>query len=173
MPKRPVPKTSLAWAPAPAAQGRSTSPASSDQPPAATDSNAQPITYLVRPPLSNDPVNRLFAAAWPAHQPTDFQSEWAHSLAWVAASSESELIGYVNLAWDGGIHAFLLNTTVHPRLQRHGIGRELVKRALAVATEHHIEWVHVDYEPEMEHFYAECGFRPTRAGLARLAPADS
>lgn len=31
------------------------------------------------------------------------------------------------------------------------------------------EWLHVDYEPHLAHFYLnKCGFRPARAGLMRL-----
>jgi len=42
-------------------------------------------------------------------------------LAYACAYDAEHLIGFVNLAWDGGIHTFLLDTTVHPDLQRsHG-----------------------------------------------------
>ncbi|MFD0403300.1 hypothetical protein ACFVHI_35085 [Kitasatospora sp. NPDC127121] len=30
------------------------------------------------------------------------------------------------------------------------------------------QWLHVDYEPHLESFYGQCGFRPTAAGLMRL-----
>jgi GNAT superfamily N-acetyltransferase len=78
-----------------------------------------------------------------------------------------ELIGFVRLAWDGG-HAFLLEPTVRPDLRRRGIGRALVERAVAVARERGLEWVHVDYEPHLREFYRACGFTPTDAGLIRL-----
>jgi len=48
----------------------------------------------------------------------------------VCARDGSELAGYVNVAWDGGVHAFILDTLVTARRQRQGIGIELV--ALAV-----------------------------------------
>ncbi len=154
--------------------GPGAAPSAQDQLPAAAGRTPpQPVSYRVRAPLSGNQVNQLFAAAWPAHRHTDFQVQWAYSLGYLAAFSQSELIGYVNLAWDGGIHAFLLDTTVHPRFQRQGIGRELVRRAVQMAAERGIQWIHVDYEPELEHFYAACGFEPTRAGLIRLARANS
>jgi GNAT superfamily N-acetyltransferase len=78
------------------------------------------------------------------------------------------LIGFIKLAWDGGIHAFVLDTTVHPDYQRRGIGRRLVERAAEVAGRFGVEWLHVDYEPALEDFYAQCGFGPTPAGLMRL-----
>ena len=79
------------------------------------------------------------------------------------------LIAFVKLAWDGGVHAFLLDTTVHADWQRQGIGQRLVQEALALAQARGIHWRHVDYEPHLESFYQACGFRPTLAGLIRLA----
>ncbi|HUX49921.1 MAG TPA: GNAT family N-acetyltransferase, partial [Spirochaetia bacterium] len=51
---------------------------------------------------------------------------------------------------------------------RRGIGRELVERATAAVRERGLQWLHVDYEPHLEPFYARCGFRSTAAGLIRL-----
>jgi len=84
------------------------------------------------------------------------------------AYDAGRLVGFVKLAWDGGDHAFVLDTTVHPEYQRRGIGRLLVRRAAGVAEENGVEWLHVDYEPHLEGFYARCRFRPTPAGLIRL-----
>src|SRR5918999_5589736 len=56
-----------------------------------------------------------------------------HSLGWVTArGDEGVLIGFVNVAWDGGDHAFLIDTKVRPDQQRRGIGTQLVR----VAAEH-------------------------------------
>lgn len=72
------------------------------------------IAYKISPPVTNEAMNTLFAAAWGASAEADFQPVLAHSLAYVCAYDGANLIGFVNLAWDGGIHAFLLDTTVHP-----------------------------------------------------------
>ena len=127
-----------------------------------------PISYNTSPAITNDTLNPLFAAAWPSHHWSDFTSMLRHSLAYICAYQQDRLIGFVNLAWDGGIHAFLLDTTVHPDVQRRGIGRELVLRAAQAARERGIEWLHVDYEPHLASFYRGCGFRHTEAGLMRL-----
>jgi GNAT superfamily N-acetyltransferase len=127
-----------------------------------------PIGYCISPTVTNDAMNALFAAAWPDNVWSDFAPMLSHSLAYVCAYQQDRLIGFVNLAWDGGIHAFLLDTTVHPAFQRRGIGRELVLRAAQVARERGIAWLHVDYEPHLESFYRGCGFRHTEAGLMRL-----
>ena len=113
-------------------------------------------------------MNKLFASAWDGFTESDFRKMLAHSLAYVCAYSGPELVGFVNLAWDGGIHAFLLDTTVHREWQRRGIGRHLVQEAVKVAAERGIHWLHVDYEPHLDQFYKGCGFRDTHAGLRWL-----
>lgn len=128
----------------------------------------QDVTYRISPPLYNEELNALFAAAWPRHRTRDFRPVLMHSLAYVCAYQGDALIGFVNVAWDGGIHAFLLDTTVHPAQGRQGIGRRLVEIAAEEARERGIQWLHVDYEPHLEPFYRACGFEPTPAGLIRL-----
>lgn len=128
------------------------------------------IEYRLSPAVTNAELNALFAAAWPAHSASDFQPILGRSLVYVCAYQGQALVGFVNLAWDGGIHAFLLDTTVHPGVQRMGIGRSLVDRAVATARERGIEWIHVDYEPHLREFYRQCGFRYTAAGLIQLKP---
>ena len=115
-------------------------------------------------------LGRLREAAWGGR---DDGQGWAavldRSLTWVTAhTASSELIGFVNVAWDGGVHAFLLDTTVHPDHGRRGVGTELVRRAAEASRGRGLEWLHVDYEPHLAGFYAGCGFGPTGAGLLRL-----
>ena len=52
-----------------------------------------------------------------------------HSLGWVCARRGAELAGFVNVAWDGGVHAFILDTVVAGPLRRHGVGTRLVEVA--------------------------------------------
>jgi GNAT superfamily N-acetyltransferase len=125
-------------------------------------------TYRISPKIENVAMNTLFGLAWENHAPSDFERQLQHSLLWVCAYDADLLVGFVNLAWDGGIHAFLLDTTVHPDYQRRGIGKELVVQAAQAAKAHNIEWLHVDYEPHLESFYQSCGFAPTLAGLRNL-----
>ncbi|MGH3146209.1 MAG: GNAT family N-acetyltransferase, partial [Rubrobacter sp.] len=68
------------------------------------------------------------------------------------------------------VHGFLLDTTVRPDLRRCGIGSRLVLEAASQAAERGVEWLHVDFEPRLRHFYESCGFRPTEAGLLWLGP---
>ena len=54
-----------------------------------------------------------------------------HSLGWVTARLPGgEAAGFVNVAWDGSDHAFLLDTKVRSDLQRQSIGTDLVRVGL-------------------------------------------
>jgi|SRR5450756_234070 len=95
-----------------------------------------------------------------------------HSLTWVGAFSSGRLVGFVHAVWDGGTHAFILDTVVHPDFQHLGIGRDLVRTVTGEAFKAGCDWVHVDYEPELVNFYQNaCGFRPTPAGLRSAGEA--
>lgn len=92
-----------------------------------------------------------------------------HSLGWVTARAGAELVGFVNVAWDGGSHAFLLDTLTAGPWRRRGIGAALVARAAEQAAAAGCEWLHVDFAPHLRSFYVDaCGFRPTDAGLIAL-----
>jgi GNAT superfamily N-acetyltransferase len=126
------------------------------------------VDLAVRPPLTDAELHALFAAAWPGYRQVPSGPVLARSLTWVAARSGERLVGFVNVATDGGIHAFLLDTADHPDWQRRGIGRRLVTTAVDLARAAGITWMHVDYEPHLDVFYRGCGFRPTAAGVLRL-----
>ncbi len=97
-----------------------------------------------------------------------------HSLGWVTArGSDGTLIGFVNVAWDGGDHAFLIDTKVRPDQQRRGIGTKLVRNAVDHAKEAGCEWIEVDFdEPLAPFYYDACGFTPTLAGLVHLPDVE-
>jgi ribosomal protein S18 acetylase RimI-like enzyme len=65
-------------------------------------------------------------------------------------------VAFVNVAWDGGVRGFLLDTTVTPEYRRRGIGTELVRRATETARRAELEWLHVDHAPHLESFYGGC-----------------
>ena len=126
------------------------------------------VVLTVRPPLTDADLNALFAASWPGHREARFGPALDRSLTWVAGRRGDRLVGFVNVATDGGAHAFVLDTTVHPDERRQGVGRRLVILAAEQARTAGVTWLHVDYEPHLEGFYDSCGFRPTAAGLLRL-----
>jgi GNAT superfamily N-acetyltransferase len=87
----------------------------------------------------------------------------------VCCHKDDQLIGFVNVAWDGGVHASVFDTSVHPDFRLQGVGTALVQRAIEEAASRGAAWLHVDFEPYLAHFYQSCGFRPTEAGLIRLS----
>jgi GNAT superfamily N-acetyltransferase len=131
------------------------------------------IYYRVCDGLSDEALNGLYEECWPDHRTQSYRPILDRSLLYVSAYHNDVLVGFVNVAWDGGEHGFLLDTAVTPTLRRQGIGTELVKRAIAEARNRNIKWVHVDFEPHLSGFYANCGFRPTEAGLIRLKPESA
>jgi GNAT superfamily N-acetyltransferase len=130
------------------------------------------VTCVWRGKFENAEINELHAEAF-NHRILD--DDWkhqvhAHSLGWVCARQDRGLVGFVNVAWDGGVHAFLLDTMVSKGAGRRGIGTQLVAVAVAeVRAAGCSEWLHVDFEDELRPFYFDaCGFTPTTAGLIRL-----
>jgi ribosomal protein S18 acetylase RimI-like enzyme len=91
-----------------------------------------------------------------------------------ARAEDGSLVGFVNVAWDGGDHAFLLDPKVRPEHQHRGIGTELVRVAAQHAKDAGCEWLEVDFEEGLAPFYYDaCGFAPTHAGLLRLSGEGS
>lgn len=127
------------------------------------------IEYRRNAVVTDAQLNELFSASWPNHVTSSFRPVLSSSLVYVCAYQEARLVGYINVAWDGRFHAFILDPTVHPGCRRQGIGEQLVLGAIAAAREHGVVWVHVDFEPRLREFYARCGFRATEAGVIHLA----
>ena len=129
------------------------------------------IEYEWRGRFTDAEVSGLHARGFD-HEPS--VDDWwgqvnQHSLGWVCARDGSELVGFVNVAWDGDVHAFILDTLVAPRVSREGIGTALVARATDQARAAGCQWLHVDFEDHLRGFYVDaCGFRPTDAGLIAL-----
>jgi GNAT superfamily N-acetyltransferase len=129
------------------------------------------VGYEWRGEIDNDALNQLHAEGFD-HAPHD--DDWAtqlaaHSLGWACAYAGQELVGFVNVAWDGAFHAFVLDTVVAASHRRKGVGKQLVAMAAAEARRAGCEWLHVDFDPEHSLFYFDaCGFEPTDAGLIAL-----
>jgi GNAT superfamily N-acetyltransferase len=126
------------------------------------------IEIVTDPFPTDDALRRLWRVAWNGEGPESFQPLLGRSLVHVGAYAGTVLVGFVNVAWDGGIHAFILDTCVDPDFRRQGIARTLVERAAEMARQRGAQWLHVDFEPHLEGFYRQCGFGPTAAGLMRL-----
>ena len=130
------------------------------------------VVYEWRGRFDNAEVNALHAEAFDHRI---LEDDWhaqvrKASLGWVCGRRDGRLVGFVNVAWDGGVHAFILDTMVSLDARREGIGKDLVAAAVAHTRKTGVcEWLHVDFEDHLRPFYFDtCGFTPTNAGLIAL-----
>jgi GNAT superfamily N-acetyltransferase len=133
------------------------------------------IRYDWRGDFSNTEVNILHAEAFETRVFSDEEWDWRsqvenHSLGWIVARRGETLVGFVNVVWDGVVHAWIQDTMVAADRRGHGVGKGLVEAATSGARSAGCEWLHVDFDDDLGPFYFEaCGFTPTNAGLIRLA----
>jgi GNAT superfamily N-acetyltransferase len=132
------------------------------------------VTYEWRGALDNVEMNELHAEAFETRVFDETEWNWVdqvhrHSLGWVVARDGDHLIGFVNVLWDGLVHAWLQDTMVSKQARHRGVGTALVAMAIDKARQAGCEWLHVDFEGNLRPFYFDaCGFRPTDAGLIAL-----
>ena len=132
------------------------------------------ISYEWRAPFGNAELNALHAQAFGTRMFTEAEWNWVeltarHSLGWVVARDGDELVGFVNVVWDGLVHAWIQDTMVASAARGRGVGTGVVALATERARAAGCEWLHVDFDADLGPFYLDaCGFRPTPAGLIAL-----
>jgi ribosomal protein S18 acetylase RimI-like enzyme len=135
-----------------------------------SDGTEQPIAFDWRGPLADDELFDLVVSHGGEPERGWWERIRPHSLGWVTARTpDGLLVGFVNVAWDGSDHAFLLDPKTRGAFQRRGIGTLLIRHAEEQAREAGCTWLHVDFEDHLRDFYfGACGFTPTSAGLIDL-----
>ena len=132
------------------------------------------IEYGWRGGFSNQEMNALHAEAFETRLYDESEWNWReqverHSLGWVVAREGETLVGFVNVPWDGLVHAWIQDTMVARSARHRGVGKELIAVAARGAREAGCEWLHVDFDDDLKEFYFDaCGFTPTNAGLMEL-----
>ena len=132
------------------------------------------VTYIWRGSVENEELNSLHAEAFDTRVYSPAEWNWVelldrHSLGWVAAREDDRLVGFVNVPWDGFVHAWLQDTMVASSARHRGVGTEVVKIAEREARAAGCQWLHVDFDEHLRPFYlGACGFAPTSAGLIAL-----
>jgi GNAT superfamily N-acetyltransferase len=132
------------------------------------------ITYEWRGEFGNAEVNALHAEAFDTRVFDESEWNWRqlvdrHSLGWVVARDGTELVGFVNVLWDGLVHAWLQDTMVAMNAGRQGVGTQVVAVARDAARDAGCEYLHVDFDDDLKPFYFDaCGFTPTNGGLIAL-----
>ena len=129
------------------------------------------IEHVWRGAFGNDEFHVLHAEAF---ETGIFDDDWValterHSLGWVTAKDDGQLVGFVNVIWDGLVHAWIQDVIVAKSHRGRGIAKQLVAMAREHAAAAGCEWLHVDFDDELRPFYFEaCGFKPTNGGLIAL-----
>lgn len=138
------------------------------------------IEYAWRGAFGNVEVNALHAEAFETRVFTADEWDWVtltadHSLGWVVArDGDGALVGFVNVLWDGLVHAWLQDTMVARAARGCGVGTQLVAVARKQARAAGCEWLHVDFDDDLRAFYVDaCGFTPAAAGLIDLTATGS
>ncbi len=132
------------------------------------------IEYVWRGDFSNAEMNALHAEAFETRVYDESEWNWRdqverHSLGWVVAREGKALVGFVNVPWDGLVHAWIQDTMVARSARHRGVGKQLIAVAAQGAREAGCEWLHVDFDDDLREFYFDaCGFTPTNAGLIEL-----
>ena len=132
------------------------------------------IVYEWRGRVTSTELNELHAEAFGHRVFTDAEWDWLsqiqeHSLGWVTARDDEELVGFLNVISDGFVHAWIQDVIVARSARHMGIGRSLVETAIATVSSSDLEWLHVDFDDDLSAFYIDaCGFEPSRAGLIDL-----
>jgi GNAT superfamily N-acetyltransferase len=92
------------------------------------------IEYRWRGAFGNDEFHVLHAEAFETRL---FDDDWVtlterHSLGWATARADGGLVGFVNVTWDGLVHAWLQDVMVATSHRGKGIATQLV----AIARDH-------------------------------------
>lgn len=125
------------------------------------------IRFEIDAEVGGGQLGALWNSVW-SETRSDFDDVLERGLAYVCAFDGETLVGFVNVAWDGGAHAFIVDTSVHPQYRRQGIATAMVKFGRDAAREQGAKWLHVDFEPQYAALYLRCGFRETAAGVLAL-----
>ena len=124
--------------------------------------------------FTNEEIHRLHAEAFDTRLYDASEWDWEaqverHSLGWVVARLEGRFGGFVNVLWDGLVHAFLEDVMVDEAARGSGVGVAIVQAARTGAAAAGCEHLHVNFEPDLAPFYIEaCGFEQVMGGLIEL-----
>lgn len=137
------------------------------------------VQYEWRGSFTSSETNRLHAEAFEHGVYEDSKWDWVrlcdeHSLGWVTARTGGRLVGFVNVPWDGLVHAWIQDVMVSSNSRHRGIGVQLIEIARDAAKQAGCEWLHVDFDDALQPFYFDAaGFTPTNGGLFDLTETSS
>src|SRR5476649_1219234 len=74
------------------------------------------------------------------------------------------VIAFARIISDGQLYAFIVDLLVHPKKQKQGIGKILVKHVIEELKKDKIRLVQLTFNADLEAFYKTCGFDIISAG---------
>ncbi len=132
------------------------------------------ITYEWRGDFTNEEIHELHAEAFETRLFDESEWDWVkqtadHSLGWVVARAGGQFVGFVNVLWDGFVHAFIEDVMVHKLVRHSRVGVGVVHAARDGATAAGCEFLHVQFGEHLTPFYIDaCEFKPMPGGLMEL-----
>lgn len=132
------------------------------------------VEYLWRGAFTNAEIHALHAEAFETRLFDEKEWDWVdqcntYSLGWVVARHQHRFVGFVNVLWDGLVHAFIEDVMVDATMRHRGIGVGLVEAAGDGARAAGCEFLHVGFDDDLKPFYIDaCGFAPVLGGLMEL-----
>jgi GNAT superfamily N-acetyltransferase len=132
------------------------------------------VKYFWRGAFTNAEIHALHADAFETRLFDESEWNWVeqcndYSLGWVVARHQERFVGFVNVLWDGLVHAFIEDVMVDAAMRHSGIGVGLVQAARDGAQAAGCEFLHVGFDDDLRPFYINaCGFAPTLGGLMEL-----
>jgi GNAT superfamily N-acetyltransferase len=109
------------------------------------------VTYEWRGVFENSELSVLHRDAFESRDDAPIETNWKsmlerHSLGWVTARDQTHLLGFVNVIWDGRVHAWIQDVMVNSVSRNVGVGSQLVATACGAVRDAGCEWLHVDFE---------------------------
>lgn len=133
------------------------------------------IEFQWRGAFANLEIHALHAEAFETRLYDESEWNWVelchrYSLGWVVArEGGGRFVGFVNVLWDGFVHAYLEDVMVAADTRHRGVGEGLIRCAREGATAAGCDFLHVSFEERLRPFYIEaCGFAPCGSGLLEL-----
>ncbi|MEP7114146.1 MAG: GNAT family N-acetyltransferase [Ilumatobacteraceae bacterium] len=132
------------------------------------------IIYAWGEPFTNPEIHALHSTAFETRLFDESEWDWVtqterYSLGWVVARDGDQFVGFVNVLWDGLVHAFIEDVMVDAAYRKRGVGVGVVHAARDGARASGCEFLPVGFEENLRSFYIDaCGFEPTLGGLVEL-----
>lgn len=133
----------------------------------AMDERPEQLVFVINEDASvrrEELVELYDAVGWAAYtnRPETLERAVQNSSRVVIARLNNELVGLARVISDGATIAYLQDVLVHPRVQRHNLGSELVRRAFAPYETVRQKVLITDDEPATRAFYESLGFTEGR-----------